>query len=116
MKQRLFSKWTFAILTFSFLLVGYAQQGPALFPSANPMDFSAGRVRIHVVPIATGLSHPWSLAFLPDGRLLVAEQSEFNLKGRIRHAWSCDDCGHEFVTSIRLRRQQAAGTVRGLHR
>ena len=37
--------------------------------------------------------------------LLVAEQSEFNLKGRIRHAWSCDDCGHEFVTSIRLRRQ-----------
>ena len=37
--------------------------------------------------------------------LLVAEQSEFNLKGRIRHAWSCDDCGHEFVTLIRLRRQ-----------
>jgi RNase P subunit RPR2 len=35
--------------------------------------------------------------------LLVAEESEFNLKGRIRHAWSCDDCGHEFVTSITLR-------------
>jgi ribosomal protein S27AE len=34
--------------------------------------------------------------------LFVAEQSEFNLKGRIRHVWSCDDCGHEFVTSIRL--------------
>lgn len=34
--------------------------------------------------------------------LLVAEESEFNLKGRIRHAWSCDDCGHEFVTSITL--------------
>jgi hypothetical protein len=34
--------------------------------------------------------------------LLFAEESEFNLKGRIRHAWSCDDCGHEFVTSIRL--------------
>jgi hypothetical protein len=34
--------------------------------------------------------------------LLVAEQSEFNLKGRIRHVWSCDDCGHEFITSIRL--------------
>jgi transposase-like protein len=34
--------------------------------------------------------------------LLVAEESEFNLKGRIQHAWSCDDCGNEFVTSIRL--------------
>jgi transposase-like protein len=34
--------------------------------------------------------------------LLVAEESEFNLKGRIRHAWSCDDCNHEFVTSIAL--------------
>jgi RNase P subunit RPR2 len=34
--------------------------------------------------------------------LLIAEQSAFNLKGRIRHAWSCDDCTHEFVTSISL--------------
>jgi hypothetical protein len=35
--------------------------------------------------------------------LLVAEVSEFDTKGRIRHSWSCDDCGHEFQTSIRLR-------------
>ena len=34
--------------------------------------------------------------------LLIAEESEFNLKGRIRHAWSCDDCAHAFVTSITL--------------
>ncbi len=34
--------------------------------------------------------------------LLIAEESEFDLKGRIRHAWSCDDCAHEFVTSITL--------------
>ena len=34
--------------------------------------------------------------------LLVAEQSAFNLNGRIRHTWSCDDCGNEFVTSIRV--------------
>jgi transposase-like protein len=34
--------------------------------------------------------------------LLIAEISEFNLKGRIHHAWSCDDCAHEFVTSITL--------------
>jgi ribosomal protein S27AE len=34
--------------------------------------------------------------------LLMAEESAFNLRGRIRHAWSCDDCSHEFVTSITL--------------
>jgi transposase-like protein len=34
--------------------------------------------------------------------LLIAEESAFNLRGRIRHAWSCDDCAHEFVTSIIL--------------
>jgi hypothetical protein len=32
--------------------------------------------------------------------LLVAEVSEFDLKGRIRHSWECDDCGHVFRTSI----------------
>ena len=34
--------------------------------------------------------------------LLIAETSAFNLAGRIRHSWSCDDCGHAFVTSITL--------------
>ena len=34
--------------------------------------------------------------------LLMAEESAFNLNGRIRHTWSCDDCGNEFVTSIRV--------------
>jgi len=34
--------------------------------------------------------------------LLVAEQSAFSPAGRIRHTWSCDDCNHEFVTSIAL--------------
>jgi hypothetical protein len=34
--------------------------------------------------------------------LLMAEKSRFNIRGRIDHAWSCDECGNEFVTSIRL--------------
>jgi hypothetical protein len=34
--------------------------------------------------------------------LLVAEQSRFNVHGSIDRAWSCEDCGYEFVTSIRL--------------
>jgi predicted RNA-binding Zn-ribbon protein involved in translation (DUF1610 family) len=37
--------------------------------------------------------------------LLIAEDSRFNVGGRIDHAWSCDDCGTEFVTSIRLWRR-----------
>ena len=37
--------------------------------------------------------------------LLVAEESEFDAQGRIRHSWSCDSCGHEFRTSITLRRR-----------
>lgn len=34
--------------------------------------------------------------------LLMAEESRFNIRGRIDHAWSCDNCGNAFVTSIRL--------------
>jgi RNase P subunit RPR2 len=34
--------------------------------------------------------------------LLIAEESQFNLRGRIRNTWTCDDCAHEFVTSITL--------------
>ena len=35
--------------------------------------------RIRVTTLTEGLSHPWSLAFLPDGRLLVTERA-----GRLR--------------------------------
>lgn len=38
--------------------------------------------------------------------LLIAEESRFDLHGRIDHAWSCDGCGSAFVTSIRLRRRE----------
>jgi hypothetical protein len=43
--------------------------------------------------------------------LLFAEESRFNLRGRIDHAWSCDACGSAFVTSIRLA-AAFAGTAR----
>jgi aldose sugar dehydrogenase len=35
--------------------------------------------KIRVVSVATGLVHPWSIAFLPDGNMLVAERA-----GRLR--------------------------------
>ena len=42
-----------------------------------------------------------------DSVLLMAEESRFNASGcvelgRIDHDWSCDDCGHKFVSSVRL--------------
>jgi hypothetical protein len=43
--------------------------------------------------------------------LLIAEESRFNLRGRIDHAWSCDACGTAFVTSIRLRRRAPQGVA-----
>ncbi len=41
----------------------------------SPPAYPAPRV----VPVASGLEHPWSLAFLPDGRMLVTERP-----GRLR--------------------------------
>jgi glucose/arabinose dehydrogenase len=56
-----------------------AQTGPASAPNADlgpgPWTFGNGPQLIRVVPVARGLVHPWSLAFLPDGDLLVAEQN-----------------------------------------
>jgi hypothetical protein len=32
--------------------------------------------------------------------LLAAESSEFVARGRVRHFWSCDSCGHAFLTAV----------------
>jgi glucose/arabinose dehydrogenase len=77
MARHLFSRWTLASLTFAFLIAGYAQQNT---PPASSVEYATGRGRIRVVTVASGLVHPWSIAFLPDGRTaLVAEQA-----GRLR--------------------------------
>jgi glucose/arabinose dehydrogenase len=59
-------------------IVVRAQSGSTpISGSAQVVDVPGGKIR--VVTVATGLFHPWSLAFLPDGRLLVAERD-----GRLR--------------------------------
>jgi len=34
--------------------------------------------------------------------LFAPTASEFVSKNRVRHTWSCESCGHEFSTSVRL--------------
>jgi glucose/arabinose dehydrogenase len=47
---------------------------------ADPVEFDTAEVmRIRVVPVARQLVNPWSLAFLPDGNILVTEKD-----GRLR--------------------------------
>ncbi|MEZ5589350.1 MAG: PQQ-dependent sugar dehydrogenase [Gammaproteobacteria bacterium] len=46
---------------------------------AQAKTFTSEKHRFEVVTVAQGLEHPWSLAFLPDGTLLVTERP-----GRLR--------------------------------
>lgn len=45
----------------------------------SPQAVKTQEHEVRVVEIVTGLEHPWSLAFLPDGRILVTERP-----GRLR--------------------------------
>src|SRR5688572_28124126 len=51
---------------------GACQDAPQVAPS--------GETQVTVTTVARGLDHPWSLAFLPDGRMLVTERD-----GRLRY-------------------------------
>jgi glucose/arabinose dehydrogenase len=51
----------------------------ALADTASAAQFQSKAGPINVVTVAEGLEHPWGLAFLPDGRMLVTERP-----GRIR--------------------------------
>jgi glucose/arabinose dehydrogenase len=52
--------------------VGACQDAPHVAPS--------GDTKVAVTTVAKGLEHPWSLAILPDGRMLVTERP-----GRLRY-------------------------------
>lgn len=42
--------------------------------STFAVDFTTEKANVRVVPIVQGLEHPWSIAFLPDGQMLVTER------------------------------------------
>ena len=56
------------------LLMGLLSLGPATAQTVQSSEHA-----FRVVTIAAGLDQPWSLAFLPDGRMLVTEK-----RGRLR--------------------------------
>ena len=79
------ARWFAVALAAGMLAVVGAQEGPRIgltVPPLAPGPFefdTAEHQRIRVRVVVRGLSHPWSLVFLPDGAMLVTERP-----GRLR--------------------------------
>jgi glucose/arabinose dehydrogenase len=57
---------------------GGGRGGPAPLGD-GPFDVGEGENRLHVTVVTKGLDHPWGMAFLPNGDMLVSERA-----GRLR--------------------------------
>jgi ribosomal protein L37AE/L43A len=64
-------------------------------------DSMAGQTETHGVSVA---SRRIALPSCPhcNDLLFAPAASEFVSRTSVRHIWSCDTCGHEFSTSVRL--------------
>ena len=62
-----------------FVLAALVAGGACTQSASQDSIYSSQHHRFRVVTVATGLEHPWGLAFLPDGRMLVTERP-----GRLR--------------------------------
>lgn len=77
----------FMFLGLSLAMNGWTQ---AAFPEAQPVSgvLTAEGERFRVVRLTGGLANPWSMAFLPDGDILIAERpgrlSRFGRSGRVQ--------------------------------
>lgn len=50
---------------------------PRAAPAAEAKAYDSEKGRVRVTELVTGLAHPWGLAFLPDGSMLVTERPGF---------------------------------------
>ena len=75
--------WRFLIILSAIIcaVVFQGQQGGRASPPLPqlPQTFDTAVQRIRISAVATGLANPWSLAFLPNGDMLVTERA-----GRLR--------------------------------
>src|SRR5262249_14803361 len=69
------------VLITAISCMGYAQQRGANPLGDGPWNYTTfeRNTRIHVSVVTKGLSHPWSMAWLPNGDMLVTERA-----GRLR--------------------------------
>jgi aldose sugar dehydrogenase len=80
MRHRSFIAATVAILVLAPADVSFAQRGQQTPPPPSPLaagaqvlDVQGGKIK--VTPIATGLFHPWGLAFVDANTILVTEKN-----------------------------------------
>jgi len=64
------------------------------------------KAAFHAAIIATGLNHPWGLAFLPDGRMIVSERS-----GTMRIVTSTGTLGNPVANVPAVRNQGEGGLL-----
>ncbi len=79
MEKHCVPKRSFAVHSLSRSAVISAVLLAASASAASAQTFETRKLKLSVETVVSGLSHPWGLAFLPDGRMLVTDRP-----GRLR--------------------------------
>ena len=73
-----------ALLSLTVAVITISGQGPSIIPDLPPPDepvvLYTADYRIRVIPLASGLSHPWGMAFRDNGDILITERDKATLR------------------------------------